>query len=148
MTRKQNLRVVLIAALWLLALGGWGLHLFFHPPGEERENWLPFIAGLASLILVPLLFSFKRTLAYAYVLNGMLAIIGTIVMAKSKLLPDIAVLWAKFLVGKAVFDLEQIKDEQTPRSRGRFWRYPNMGWWWTHLAAMTAVFMLGYTLWP
>jgi len=82
MTQKNNLRITLLVSLWFLALGGWGLHWFLHPPAQEAINLIPFFAGLLSVIAVPLLFSFQGTVPYAYVINGMLAIIGTITMAK------------------------------------------------------------------
>ncbi len=147
MTQKTQIRTSLLVALWFLALGGWGLHLFIHPPFQETTHLIPFIAGLISAIAVPLLFMFKRTLAFGYVLNGMLASIGTITMAKYKLVPDIVILWAKFLVGKALFDLELMQDADAPHRQGRFWRYPNMGWWWLHGAGMTLAFLAGYYLW-
>lgn len=147
MTQKQTLRITLIAAIGFLGLGGWGLHLFIHPPAKEAQNWIPFVAGLLSVILIPLLFSFRKTVAYAYVLNGMLAIVGTITMAKYKLLPDIVMLFAKFLLGKALFDLELLRDGGAPHRQGRFWRYPNLGWWYAHLVLMTGAFLLGYYFW-
>lgn len=147
MTQKTSLRISLLTALWFLALGGWGLHWYIHPPAKETSNLIPFYAGLISVIFIPLLFSFKKTVPYAYVLNGMLAIIGTITMAKYKLLPDIAILWGKFLLGKALFDLELLKSDEAQHRRGRFWRYPNLGWWYVHAASLTGAFLLGYYYW-
>jgi hypothetical protein len=147
MTQKTNLRITLLAALWFLALGGWGLHWFIHPPAKEITNLIPFYAGLLSVIIVPLLFSFKTTVPYGYVLNGMLAIIGTITMAKYKLIPDIVILWGKFLLGKALFDLQLFKSDEALHRQGRFWRYPNLGWWYVHTAGLTVVFLLGYYYW-
>jgi hypothetical protein len=147
MTQKTNLRITLLAGLWFLAFGGLGLHLAIHPPAQETSNLIPFIAGLAAVILIPLLFSFKQTIAYAYVLNGMLAIIGTITMAKFKLAPDIAILWGKFLLGKALFELELLKNDEAPHRQGRFWRYPNMGYWYVHVVGLTGAFLLGYYYW-
>ncbi|MFP4081816.1 MAG: hypothetical protein ACLFVG_03550 [Candidatus Aminicenantes bacterium] len=31
--------------------------------------------------------------------------------------------------------------------RGKFFRYPNMGWWWVHLVALSAVYALGHFIW-
>ena len=77
-----------------------------HP---QLQNPL-YYRGSLSIIAVPLLFSFKKTYSYGYVLNGMLAIIGTILMAHfsiahwpaqttfasimSVTLPDILILWS------------------------------------------------------
>jgi hypothetical protein len=30
---------------------------------------------------------------------------------------------------------------------GRIWRYPNMGWWWVHLFALSVVYAAGNLLW-
>jgi hypothetical protein len=68
-------------------------------------------------------------------------------MMKYKLIPDIVILWGKFLVGKALFDLELFKNDEAPHRQGRFWRYPNMGWWYVHAAGLTAAFLLGYYFW-
>lgn len=81
MTARAYVRSTLIAALVVLALGGLMLHVRIHPVAKNFSNIVPVIAGILSVIVVPLLFSFKRTLACGYVLNGFLAIIGTIVMA-------------------------------------------------------------------
>ena len=63
------------------------------------------------------------------------------------LLADIAILWGKFALGKALFDLEFLKSDTDPGPKGRFFRYPNMGWWWVHLFALSLVYTLGNILW-
>jgi hypothetical protein len=165
MKQKAKLRVVLLVGMWFLALGGFLLHLRVHAPGEEARNLVPFLSGLLSLLAVPLLFTFRRTVAYGYVINGMLAIIGTVTMAAfswnrglenitagtlflNTLFPDIAILWAKFALGLGLFELEQLKSEDQPGRSGRFWRYPNMGWWGVHAAALSTAFTAGFWLWP
>jgi hypothetical protein len=164
MTQREKLRGLLIFTLFLLAAGGWMLHFRIHPLVKAPENIIPYISGIISVIVIVPLFCFKRTLAYGYVLNGMTVIIGTITMAHFSLehlpavrtlsrlffesmLPDIGILWAKFTVGKVIFDLEMFKyaDEAIPK--GRFFRYPNMGWWWVHLIAISVVYLAGYLLW-
>jgi hypothetical protein len=164
MTQKQALRRVLLTAIWFLGLGGWLLHLAIHPLAEGGDNFIPFVSGLLSVLAIPLLFTFKRTVAYAYVLNGMAAVLGTITMAADSwgqrpetltlgwlflgtLLPDILLLWGKFAVGYGLFELELHKNEDQAHRRGRWFRYPNMGFWWVHLAAWSVVFYLGRTLW-
>jgi hypothetical protein len=164
MTQKQALRRMLLAALWLLGIGGWLMHLAIHPISEGGSNFIPFFSGALSVLLVPLLFSFKRTVAFAYVLNGMAAVLGTITMAADSLkqlpvpltlgalllgtlLPDILLLWGKFAVGYGLFELELVRNEEQAHRQGRFWRYPNLGFWWVHLAAWSVVFYLGQVLW-
>jgi hypothetical protein len=63
------------------------------------------------------------------------------------LLADIVLLLPKFFFGKALFELEMFKAIDAPARHKRFWRYPNMGWWWVHLFAMTAAYAAGNLLW-
>jgi hypothetical protein len=164
MMQKQKLRLLLILGLVFVSLGGWVLHGRIHPPSELPLNYIPFIAGLIGMILVPILFLFRKTVAYAYAINGMLVIIGTITMAhfslahrpesftlvtvaQRTLLPDIAILFVNFMLGKVIFELELLRGEDTPARHGRFFRYPNMGWWGVHLFTLSAVYTLGHLLW-
>jgi len=164
MTARTYVRSTLIASLVVLALGGLMLHVRIHPVAKNFSNIVPVIAGILSVIVVPLLFSFKRTLAYGYVLNGFLAIIGTIVMAHFTLahwpdpatpgailfgttLADIFILWTVFFVGKALFDLETFGYAPDRQRKGIPYRYPNLGWWLVHLAAVSLVYTVGNLVW-
>ena len=140
------------------------LHLRVHPPLEEGYNLIPFLSGVISIFLVPLLFWFKPTLILAYLINGFSVILGTITMAHLSLvnfnapltpqnlllnttIADIALLWGKFVVGKAIFDLELLHTDQDPVPKGRYFRYPNTGWWLVHLISWALVYALGNILW-
>src|SRR5450759_190703 len=118
MKKKDNLRVILILIIFFLALGGWLLHLRIHPLAKDAENYIPTVAGFISVIITPVLFIFRSTIHFAYLLNGMTVIIGTIAMTHfsiehppqvwtlqtillGTLLADIMLLWGKFAVGKA-----------------------------------------------
>jgi hypothetical protein len=159
MNRKSYIKATLLGGLIVLALGGWLLHLRLHPPQTEAEYLVPFMAGIISIIIVPLLFSFRPTAAYGYVLNGFLVILGTITMTHFgivemknplALFPDIALLWGNFAVGKALFDLELLNTAADPLPKPnfwRYWRYPNNGWWLVHLGAWSLVYALGNILW-
>lgn len=164
MERKKLLKTTLIAALLLLSLGGFLLHLRVHPPSQDPVNLVPFVAGVLAVAVVPLLFWFDATTAWGYVVNGFLVIIGTITMAHFSLanfrgpvtaegvlvnttLADIFLLWGKFAAGKALFDLHLLRSAADTAPRGRFFRYPNMGWWWVHLFGMAVVYALGNILW-
>ena len=172
MTQKQNLRVLLLFALVFLALGGFLLHYRIHPPvvvswtttAPKPWNIVPVLSCLVTLFVITPLFYFRKTLAFGYVLNGMTVIIGTIAMAQftlthpppvwtlttvlfQTLLADIVLLWAKFAVGKALFELELFRNDETAARKGRFFRYPNMGWWWVHVVTLSAVFWLGNRFW-
>lgn len=164
MVQKQKIRVLLVVGLFFVSLGGWLLHIRIHPLSKLAVNYIPFIAGLISVTAVPPMFLFRKTLAYAYVLNGMLVIIGTITMTHFSLVdppeivtpvtiimgtlfPDIVILFTNFILGKTLFELEMLKSEETHSRHGRFFRYPNMGWWFVHLFSLSAVYVLGHFLW-
>jgi hypothetical protein len=42
---------------------------------------VPFIVGILTVVFVPILFYFRKTLNLAYLINGFAVIIGTIAMA-------------------------------------------------------------------
>ena len=164
MTQKRNLRILLICSLFFLAFGGFLLHSHIHPLGEDPWDVIPAVSGMLSVVVITALFCFRSTVAFGYVLNGMTVIIGTIAMTLfslknpppawtlqavlyKTLLADIAILWAKFVVGKALFELELSKQLADHVRKGRFFRYPNMGWWWVHVVALSVVFTLGYLIW-
>lgn len=164
MNRKNKIKTILIASLFFLALGGWLLHLRIHPFIKDSDNIIPLISGILSVFCLPLLFYFSSTVPLAYIINGFLAILGTIIMAQFSIVnfkgpftfgniillstfADIAILWGKFSVGKAIFDLEYLKTDKDAAAKGRFFRYPNMGWWWVHLFALATVYALGNIIW-
>lgn len=164
MVQKDKLRVLLITGLFLVSLGGWLLHVRIHPPFKLAANYIPFIIGLVSCTIIPAMFLFRKTTAYAYVINGMMVIIGTITMTHfslvhlpvhityrtiftGTLLADIAILMTNFALGKSLFELEMLKSEETPLRHGRSFRYPNMGWWLVHLFALSVTYVLGHFLW-
>jgi len=110
------------------------------------------------------LFIFRSTTSFAYLLNGMTVIIGTITMAHfsiknspqvwnlqtillGTLLADIVLLWAKFAIGKAIFEMEMvINHPEAPIRSGKFFRFPNMGFWLAHLVGLTVIYIAGYYL--
>ncbi len=128
-----------LLSLFLLSASGLLLHLRIHPfllpnplvPGEtyiDFTNSLSTILPLIDMIFVTILFSFRKTFVYGYLLNGLIVIYGTILMGHFSInqmiiknipfnemllkstLPDIGIAWADFFVGKALFDL-YMKDE-------------------------------------
>jgi hypothetical protein len=161
MTKKQNIRLMLIFGLFFISLGGWLLHYRVHTPAPEKLfGYIPFFIGIANFVIVPWLFLSRRTLAAGYLLNGFTVIFGIILMAhysfnnppeeitlKTLLLnttmPDIIMLIAKFAMGKALFDLEYTDLEKDQPLRFSFPRYPNLGWWIIHLVAISAVYAIG-----
>jgi len=126
-------RRTLLFALFLLALGGLMLHYRIHPfmvadklnPGTVHFNGTFFLANIfpfVDVVLITILFLFKKTAMYGYLLNGLIVIFGTIFMAHfsiaglmadpmppsqwimNSMLPDIGIAWADFFVGKALYD--------------------------------------------
>lgn len=126
-------RRTLLWALGLVALGGLLLHYRIHPfllPDREhpgvvvfRGSFLPAtIVPLFDLIVVTALFASRRTAALGYLINGVLVIFGTVLMAHFSIavlapkdpsladwllkstFPDIALAWADFMIGKALYE--------------------------------------------
>jgi hypothetical protein len=62
-------------------------------------------------------------------------------------LADILILWGKFFIGKALFDLEFFGYDAAKEKKGVSYRYPNMGWWFIHLVTVSIVYYLGFMLW-
>jgi hypothetical protein len=164
MTQKENLRALLLFALFFLAVGGLLLHCRIHVWGATPGNFIPAVSGIISVGLISLLFYFRSTVAFGYLLNGVTVIIGTIAMVHftlkntpsewslqtiffQTLLADIILLCAKFATGKALFELEIVRKLDDATRKGRFFRYPNMGFWCVHLIAMSVVYILGFQVW-
>jgi hypothetical protein len=165
MKKKDYLRLTLILAIFFIALDGWLLHLRIHPIAKDVEHYIPAVAGFISVFVIPVLFIFRSTIPFAYLLNGMTVIIGTITMAHfsienppqvwtlqtifmGTLLADIALLWGKFAVGKALFELElTVNEPDAPMRSGRFFRFPNMGFWFVHVVTLTTVYIIGGYFW-
>ncbi|MEK7449148.1 MAG: hypothetical protein AAB019_06660 [Planctomycetota bacterium] len=165
MTQKQNLKITLIIGLFLLSLGGWLLHMRIHPPQHDPVHLIPFLLGLASILMIPLLFFWSPLVPLAYLLNGLIVILGVITMAHFSLarlpepadwslklivfettLADIVILSVKFILGKVLFDLEMTKLEKELPLRFQFWRWPNLGWWLVHLVGIGVIYATGNAL--
>ncbi len=150
---KNKIKILLILGLVFVSIGGGWLHYKYHPYASTGFGWVPFIVGLIAIFLVPILFYFRKTLNLAYLLNGFSVIIGVITMAHFSL--EIGPLWAnivtllsKFVIGRAIFCLEVYPLDSNPKPRG--WgliRYPNLGFWYVHFVAWTAVYFLGQHFW-
>ena len=83
MTVRTYIKSTLLGGLLVMSIGGLLLHSRIHPVSANYSNLVPAISGVLAILVVPLLFCFKRTIDYGYVLNGFLVIIGTITMAHS-----------------------------------------------------------------
>ena len=81
MTIKTYIRLILLSAFLTLSLAGFMIHSRIHHISENSSFIVPFAAGILNIALLPALFWFKKTLAYGYVLNGFLCILGTVTMS-------------------------------------------------------------------
>jgi len=119
-------RHLLWAALVALAVGATMLHIRIHPPKDTTYLW-PNLFSLIDLGLVSLLFLSRGTALLGLILNSFLAYLGIILMADYSIsatrdgwikimpwenffgwlllttFPDIAILFADFLVGLALY---------------------------------------------
>jgi hypothetical protein len=161
MTQKQNIRLTLVFGLFFISLGGWLLHTRAHHPFTGAFTYdVPFIIGLLNFIVVPWLFLYDRSIALGYLINGFTVIFGIIFMAhfsvihhpkeivlKAVLLmtvvPDIIILFTKFMVGKALFDLHLSQLDKEIPLKVKPLRYPNLGWWIVHFVAISVVYSIG-----
>ena len=164
MTNRTYVKSTLLGALIALSVGGFLLHVRIHPFAQNSSNIVPVISCIISIIVVPLLFFFRKTISYGYVLNGFLAIIATVAMSHFAIvhwpspatlkaiifnttLADIVIVGSKFFIGKSLFDLETYGYDPDKVRQGKTYRYPNMGWWLGHLVAISVVYSLGNVLW-
>ena len=164
MTLRTYNRLILLGALVALALAGFLLHSRIHLIAKNASFIVPYVAGILSVIVIPVLFWFKKTLSYGYVLNGFLCIIGTVTMAHyaiahwsapnspsdivfKSMVIDILMVWAKFFVGHALFELETYGYDAHRKKVGITYRYPNLGWWLIHLVGVSCVYSLGSYFW-
>ena len=70
-----------ILALFFISLGGLLLHLRIHSPRKEAFYLIPAVFGLATTFALPFMFNSKKTVAWAYLINVLAVVVGTITMA-------------------------------------------------------------------
>jgi len=132
MDGRERTRTMLLGSLFLIALAAFLLHFRIHPflaPEKDNPAILAFkpsfipatVLPLVDLVLVTLLFASRRTAVYGYLLNGLIVIYGSVLMAHFSIaglapknpalfdwilkstFPDIALAWGDFLVGAALY---------------------------------------------
>ena len=69
-----------VTSFFLMALGGFLLHLRIHPPTAAAVNWLPFLFGIISVFVLPFLFNRADTVLWAYGFNVVAVIAGSLGM--------------------------------------------------------------------
>ena len=70
-----------LGALFLISLGGLLLHLRIHPVHVSAVNWVAVVSGVLTCVVVPILFWFRRTVPWAYLITVASVVIGTVGMA-------------------------------------------------------------------
>ena len=123
---------ILVVSLILLAFLGFIRHYEIHPflilndNGDKYQfdsiNFLATFLSFIDLTMVSVLFCFRKTAVFGYVLNGMIVIYGTVLMIhyslaqieisttsffdiiKYSTLPYIAIAWFDFFLGRALFN--------------------------------------------
>ena len=137
MTIRTYIRSILLGALIALSLAGYMIHARIHFIAQNPSFLVPFVAGILSITVIPVLFWFKKTLAYGYVLNGFLCIIGTITMAHfaiahwsaptsppdillKSMVIDILIVWGKFFIGKALFESGDLRVRPEQAESGHY----------------------------
>jgi len=144
-----------ILTLILLSAGGLLLHLRIHPFWQSPSYYLPFVSGLLSILIIPILFNSKKTVIIAYLLNGIGVLVGIIAMTYFSLsglpspltpanillgttLANSVILFSKFFLGKTILLYFY------PTGLGRFFN----SWWWTrHFFYFLLALSLGHFLW-
>lgn len=152
MTIKAKVKVALVAALFLLGVGGLIVHLWVHDPSKGAYGLVPLTAGILSVAAVPWLFLFRGTLNFAYLVNGFTVLLGTVTMGhyaltREPIWLDLLFLWPKLLLGFALYELEVFNLESAPKLKLNVIRYPHFGFWLVHLVGFTTVYALGALLW-
>jgi hypothetical protein len=145
-----------IAALILLSLGGLLLHAGIHPvpsPGSpgNHANLIPFVLGIAGVLIVPLLLSRKRTWLAGYLINGFSVVLGTVLMAYygasgwsgipglstlllDSMLASILLMMPKLMIG------QRILRHYRPQGTGRMF---TPLWWTRHFIYASLLFAAG-----
>jgi len=157
---KKELRLP-ISAIFLLSLGGWLLHVRAHPVSFDPANpsnpafFVPYIAGLLSIVAVPILLNYGRTFVVGYLLNGMSVVIGAITMTSLSLghlpspltprdilfgtmLSSILLLIPKLFLGQIILY------HYHPNGMGRLF---TSFWWTKHFIYLSVIFTLGHFFW-
>ena len=152
MTVSARLRYALVFALFSISAGGASLHYMAHPPARGDYAYLPMAVGLVSALVIPWLFLSKKTLHAGYLLNGFSVVLGTVTMvhyalAARPIWPEIPILWGKFLIGYALFQLEAFPATANISPGVKTVRYPHLGFWVVHLLAVATVYTLGNLFW-
>jgi len=154
---KKEIRLP-VYAIVILSFGGWLLHLRIHPVSfdpADPKAFVPYIAGIVAIAVVPFLLNSARTFVAGYLINGMSVVIGTVGMASlsiaklpspltfhtiltGTMLGDILLLFPKLFLGQMVMA------HYHPNGMGRLF---TPFYWTRHFIYLGAIFALGHFIW-
>ena len=150
---KKELKKPILALLFL-SLGGWFLHFRIHPISVSPSHFVPFFYGLVSILIVPVMLNYKKTVIIGYVVNGFSVIVGTVLMAHLSFsdfpqpitlpnilfqttLADIFILLPKLFIGQMILLYYY------PNGLGRLF---TTRWWIKHFCYFAIVYSIGHFL--
>lgn len=122
-------RIQIFVALLAIAIGGFFLHFRIHPPTKSLTFFWPSLFCIFDVVVVSVLFLFKRTAVWALLINSFIAYLGIIMMADftifqtltnvikinplnepfswlvMTLFPDILISFTDFILGLALYKI-------------------------------------------
>lgn len=157
---KKEIRLP-VYALVILSLAGWLIHLRVHPVSFDPANpanpagFVPYIAGIVAIAVVPFLLNSARTFLTGYLINGMSVVLGTVGMASvsiakppspltlhtiltGTMLGSILLTIPKLFLGQIVMA------HYHPHGMGRLF---TPFYWARHFIYLGAIFALGHFIW-
>jgi hypothetical protein len=157
---KKELRLAIFSIV-LLSFAGWLIHGRAHPvsagPGQPADpaNLVPYVAGLLSIVAVPVLLNYRPTFLVGYLINGLSVVVGAIGMTAwsihkppatltfttlftGTMLADILIAFPKLFLGQMVLL------HYHPNGMGRLF---NAFWWARHFVYLGGIFALGHFVW-
>ncbi len=69
-----------VLGLFCMALGGFFLHYRVHPPSKDAFNLIGVLFPLFNFLVLPVMFLYRKTMTWAYVLNATSVVVGVVVM--------------------------------------------------------------------
>ncbi len=69
-----------VFGLFCMALGGFFLHYRIHPPQRDAFNLIGTLFPLFNALILPVMFFFRRTMPWAYILNATSVVAGVVTM--------------------------------------------------------------------
>ncbi|EKD83816.1 MAG: hypothetical protein ACD_39C00434G0003 [uncultured bacterium] len=69
-----------VFGLFCMALGGFLLHYRVHPPSRDSFNLIAVLFTLFNTLILPVMFFYRKTVPWAYIINATSVVVGVITM--------------------------------------------------------------------